>query len=147
MTINVAALLRKYGLRPKKGLGQNFLSDPGILKKVVRAGGVEADDVVLEIGPGLGSLTRELAGVAKRVVAVEIDKNMFGPLGEVLMGVENVRLVQGDILKQDIHDLMSAPEPYIVIANIPYYITSAILRHLLESEHPPQRIALTVQRE
>ena len=147
MTINVNALLRKYGLRPKKGLGQNFLSDPAILKKVVRAGGISGDEAVLEIGPGLGTLTRELAMAAKRVVAVEIDENMFGPLGEVLADADNVRLVQGDILGQDIADLMSAPEPYVVIANIPYYITSAILRYLLESGHPPRRLALTVQRE
>ena len=72
MTINVNALLRKYGLRPKKGLGQNFLSDPAILKKVVRAGGISGDEAVLEIGPGLGTLTRELAMAAKRVVAVEM---------------------------------------------------------------------------
>ena len=147
MTINVATLLRKYGLRPKKGLGQNFLADPAILNKVVRAGGVGLDDVVLEIGPGLGTLTRELAGAARRVVAVEIDENMFGPLVEVLAEQDNVALVKGDILEQDIAALMSAPEPYVVIANIPYYITSAILRHLLDSDHPPTRLALTVQRE
>lgn len=147
MTINVNALLRKYGLRPKKGLGQNFLSDPVILKKVVQAGGITGEDTVLEIGPGLGTLTRELSGSARQVVAVEIDENMFGPLGEVLAQAENVRLVQGDILEQSIPDLMAAPQPYVVIANIPYYITSAILRHLLESGHPPLRLALTVQRE
>ena len=113
MTINVASLLRKYGLRPKKGLGQNFLADPAILNKVVRAGGVEHDDVVLEIGPGLGTLTRELARAARRVVAVEIDENMFGPLGEVLAEEDNVALVKGDILEQDIAVLMSAPEPYL----------------------------------
>ena len=147
MTIQVAALLKKYGLRPKKGLGQNFLSDPAILEKVTRAGGVTSQDTVLEIGPGLGTLTRTLAQTAAHVVAVEIDEHMFGPLGEVLAQNENVRLVQGDILSQSIPELMSAPQPYVVIANIPYYITSAIIRHLLESGHPPQRLALTVQRE
>lgn len=147
MTIHVAALLKKYGLRPKKGLGQNFLSDPAILEKVTRAGGVTSQDTVLEIGPGLGTLTRTLAQTAAHVVAVEIDEHMFGPLGEVLAQNENVRLVQGDILSQSIPELMSAPQPYVVIANIPYYITSAIIRHLLESGHPPQRLALTVQRE
>ncbi len=147
MTVNVAALLRKYGLRPKKGLGQNFLSDPIILQKVVRTSGITSDDAVLEIGPGLGSLTVELAKSAKRVVAVEIDENMFGPLGEVLAQRANVDLVLGDILAQDVRDLMSAPAPYVVVANIPYYITSAIIRHLLESDHPPQRLILTVQKE
>ncbi len=147
VTVNVAALLRKYGLRPKKGLGQNFLSDPIILQKVVRTSGITSDDAVLEIGPGLGSLTVELAKSAKRVVAVEIDENMFGPLGEVLAQRANVDLVLGDILAQDVRDLMSAPAPYVVVANIPYYITSAIIRHLLESDHPPQRLILTVQKE
>lgn len=144
---DIPYLLKKYDLRPKKGLGQNFLSDPGVLRRVVAAGGVSSSDVVLEIGPGLGSLTVILADTASQVVAIEIDERLLGPLEEVLASKENVRLVHGDILAQDIAQLMNAPQPYVVVANIPYYITSAILRHLLESSHPPQRLALTVQRE
>lgn len=144
---DIPYLLKKYDLRPKKGLGQNFLSDPGVLHRVVAAGGVSSSDVVLEIGPGLGSLTVVLADTARQVVAIEIDERLLGPLEEVLASKENVRLVHGDILRQDIAQLMETPQPYIVVANIPYYITSAILRHLLESGHPPQRLALTVQRE
>lgn len=147
MSVDVPRLLQKYGLRPRKGLGQNFLADSNILRKVVEAGGIQAGEAVLEIGPGLGSLTRLLAESAQRVVAVEIDEHMLGPLGEVLAGRDNVQIVHGDILDQDIPDLMAAPQPYVVIANIPYYITSAIIRHLLESGHPPRRLALTVQRE
>lgn len=147
MKPDISSLLKKYDLRPKKGLGQNFLSDPNVLKRVVAAGGVTSQDVVLEIGPGLGSLTLALAHEAKRVVAVEIDERMLGPLEEVLGGEENVRVVHGDVLEQDIPQLMAYPEPYVVVANIPYYITSPILRHLLESGHPPVRLALTVQRE
>lgn len=147
MKPDIPSLLKKYDLRPKKGLGQNFLSDPGMLQKVVEAGGVTGEDTVLEIGPGLGSLTAALAGAARRVVAIEIDERMLGPLEEVLGGEGNVQVVHGDILEQDISRLMDAPEPYIVVANIPYYITSPILRHLLESSHPPRRLALTVQRE
>lgn len=147
MSPDIPYLLKKYDLRPKKGLGQNFLSDPGVLRRVVAAGGVSSSDVVLEIGPGLGSLTVVLADTARQVVAIEIDEQMLGPLEEVLAAKENVRLVHGDILRQDIAQLMNAPQPYLVVANIPYYITSAILRHLLESDHPPERLALTVQRE
>lgn len=144
--VDVAGLLRTHGLTPRKGLGQNFLTDPAILDKVVQAAGVTADDTVLEIGAGLGTLTRHLARAARKVIAVEIDKNLVPILSQVTAGEPNIRIVQGDILALDPAVLMEG-EPYIVAANIPYYITSAILRHLLESTHRPQRLALTVQRE
>lgn len=144
--LDVAGLLRSHGLTPRKGLGQNFLTDPVILDKVVQAAGVTADDVVLEIGAGLGSLTRHLARAAKKVTAVEIDQNLLPILREVLAGEQNVQVIPGDILTLDPAVIMDG-EPYIVVANIPYYITSAILRHLLTSVHRPQRLALTVQRE
>ncbi|HUF40295.1 MAG TPA: 16S rRNA (adenine(1518)-N(6)/adenine(1519)-N(6))-dimethyltransferase RsmA [Anaerolineales bacterium] len=143
----IGALLKKYGLRPRKGLGQNFLAGPEILQKIVDAAGVGPGDVVLEVGPGLGGLTLALAAAARRVVAVEIDRELFGPLEEVLSGAENVRLVQADILAVDPRELIDADEPYLVVANIPYYITSAIFRHLLENAHPPRRLVLTVQKE
>lgn len=144
--VDVAGLLRTHGLTPRKGLGQNFLTDPVILDKVVQAAGVTADDTVLEIGAGLGTLTRHLARAARKVIAVEIDQNLVPILSQVTAGEPNVRIVQGDFLAFDPAELMEE-EPYIVAANIPYYITSAILRHLLESTHRPQRLALTVQRE
>jgi 16S rRNA (adenine1518-N6/adenine1519-N6)-dimethyltransferase len=147
MKTDVVTLLKKYGLRPRKGLGQNFLVSAEALRKIVAAAGVDPDDAVLEIGPGLGGLTLALAERARRVVAVELDRDLFGPLEEVLAGAENVRLVQADILKIDVADLIPPDEPYLVVANIPYYITSAIFRHLLESGHPPQRLVLTVQVE
>jgi 16S rRNA (adenine1518-N6/adenine1519-N6)-dimethyltransferase len=143
---NVPDLLRRYGLRPDKSLGQNFLIDEAALLHVVEAAGIEAEDEVLEIGPGLGGLTRYLAGRARQVVAVELDGDLLPPLREVLASCPNVRLVHGDILALDPAELMISPG-YLVVANIPYYITSALIRHLLEARTRPRRLVLTVQRE
>lgn len=143
--LSVPYLLKKYGLRPHKGLGQNFLQDPIALEKIVAAAGIESTDTVLEIGPGLGSLTRYLAASAKEVVAVELDQHLLPPLKSVLTPYSNVRLIQGDILELDPSDLIQGD--YIVAANIPYYITSAVIRHLLESQSKPKRIILTIQKE
>jgi len=144
--LDVPGLLRAHNLTPRKGLGQNFLTDPAILDKVVAAAGVTADDSVLEIGPGLGSLTRHLSLSARQVTAVEIDGNLVPILQQVLVGMPNTRVIHGDILELDPVGLMGT-EPYMVVANIPYYITSAILRHLLDSPNRPRRLTLTVQRE
>ena len=144
--LNAAALLKRYDLRPHKGLGQNFLQDPLELEKIVSVAEIQTKDTVLEIGPGLGSLTRYLAVSAKEVVAVELDENLLPPLKAVLSPYQNVRLVPGDILKLSPKDL-KLQNDYVVVANIPYYITSAVIRHLLESETKPRRIVLTVQKE
>jgi 16S rRNA (adenine1518-N6/adenine1519-N6)-dimethyltransferase len=144
--INIPFLLKKYGLRPHKGLGQNFLQDPIALEKIVAAAAIGPADTVLEIGPGLGSLTRYLAAAARSVVAVELDLHLLPPLKAVLSSYDNVRLIHGDILELDPSDLIQEQE-YIVAANVPYYITSAIIRHLLESSSKPRRIVLTVQKE
>ena len=144
--LDIPALLRRYSLRPHKGLGQNFLVDPASLHKVMAAADVGAGDTVLEIGPGLGSLTRILAGIAQKVVAVEIDAGFLPPLREVLTPYDNVTLVKGDILAVDLEELMGAGV-YQVVANIPYNITSLLIRKLLESNHPPQHLTLTVQKE
>jgi 16S rRNA (adenine1518-N6/adenine1519-N6)-dimethyltransferase len=143
---NVPDLLRRYGLHPDKSLGQNFLIDETALLRVVDAAGIEAEDEVLEIGPGLGGLTRYLAVRARQVVAVELDGDLLPPLREVLASCPNVRLVHGDILALDPAELMLSPG-YLVVANIPYYITSALIRHLLEARTRPRRLVLTVQRE
>lgn len=150
--LNVPELLRQYGLRPDKSLGQNFLVDPAALARVVEAAQVGPDQAVLEIGPGLGSLTRLLAVQAQRVVAVELDSRLIPVLEAVLAPFSNVQVVQGDILAVDLNRLMlSSPEaqspPYQVVANIPYYITSAVIRHLLEAPRQPERAVLTVQSE
>ncbi|MBN2548408.1 MAG: ribosomal RNA small subunit methyltransferase A [Anaerolineales bacterium] len=144
--LDVPELLRRYGLRPDKSLGQNFLIDPAALEQVIQAAEIEPQHCVLEIGPGLGSLTRLLAGKARQVVAVELDANLIAPLQEVLSTYDNVKVIQGDILAFDPAELMDEPG-YLVAANIPYYITSALMRHLLEASRTPQRLALTVQRE
>lgn len=144
--LSVSFLLKKYGLRPHKGLGQNFLQDPIALEKIVAAAEIQPTDTVLEIGPGLGSLTRYLAASAKEVIAVELDQHLLPPLKAVLAPYSNVRIIQGDILELDASTFMEAKE-YIVAANIPYYITSAVIRHLLESASKPKRIVLTIQKE
>ena len=144
--INISFLLKKYGLRPHKGLGQNFLQDPIALEMIVAAADIQPADTVLEIGPGLGSLTRYLAASARSVVAVELDQHLLPPLKAILSPYGNVRLIHGDILELKPGDLIQEPD-YVVVANVPYYITSAIIRHLLESPAKPRRIVLTVQKE
>jgi len=171
MTSNPAALsavLRKHGLHLKKGLGQNFLADPVHLDRIVAAAELTRDDVVIEVGPGVGTLTARLATQAGRVVAVELDSSLLPALRETLAGHDNVAIVQGDILQLDPAALaMRLPTPntgassdslpindsplpvnhYKVVANLPYYITSAAIRHLLTAAPPPALLALTVQRE
>lgn len=144
--INIQALLNQFGIRPSKGLGQNFLIDESILHTIVASAGVGNQDTVLEIGPGLGSLTRHLALAAAKVVAVELDQKLFPALEKILDPFHNIHLVQGDILDINLADLVTH-NGYLVVANIPYYITSAILRHLLESTPTPRKIVLTVQKE
>ena len=144
--LNAPALLRAYGLQPKKSLGQNFLVDPSGLDKVMQAAGLSPEDTVLEIGAGLGSLTVLLAQTVRRVIAVEIDRGLIAPLTEAVSEYDNVQIVEGDILKIPPEEL-SLGEAYLVVANIPYYISSAIIRRLLETQNRPARIVLTVQQE
>lgn len=144
--IDARRLLRKHGLRPRKRLGQHFLTEARSLRQVVAAAELQAEDRVLEIGAGLGTLTIELAREAKSVVAVELDPGLLPPLREVLAGAPQVRLVQGDILELDPAELME-DRPYLVVANIPYNITSAVIRQLTEARRSPRRIVLTIQRE
>jgi 16S rRNA (adenine1518-N6/adenine1519-N6)-dimethyltransferase len=128
--LDIPGLLRRYGLRPDKSLGQNFL----------------LDDSALEIGAGLGSLTRYLAASARIVVAVELDSSLIPPLKQVVGQFHNVHVVEGDILALDPVQLILSSD-YLVVANIPYYITSALIRHLLEAKLPPRRLVLTIQQE
>ncbi len=140
------SLLHKHHLDPRKGLGQNFLVDHGALKRITACAELSGTEHVLEIGAGLGSLTRLLAVNARRVTAVEIDQNLIPLLNEVVTPFKNVDVVQGDILELDPQKLVEK-DGYVVVANIPYYITSAIIRHLLESPRQPARLVLTMQRE
>ncbi|MCB9422499.1 MAG: ribosomal RNA small subunit methyltransferase A [Ardenticatenaceae bacterium] len=138
-------LLERHGLEPKKSLGQNFLFDEQILSRIVAAAEVVETDHVLEIGPGLGSLTQVLAETAASVTAVELDSRFLPILQEQLQPYNNVTLVHGDILEQNPADWFDGP--YKVVANVPYYITGAILRHLLSAPPRPSVMVLTVQKE
>ncbi|HVM71383.1 MAG TPA: 16S rRNA (adenine(1518)-N(6)/adenine(1519)-N(6))-dimethyltransferase RsmA [Anaerolineales bacterium] len=144
--LNIPELLRQAGLHPSKSLGQNFLQDERILQSIVASAGIDPSEEILEIGSGLGNLTRYLATAARSVTAVELDKGLFPTLETVLAPYQNIRLVQGDILKLNPADLIESSN-YLVVANIPYYITSALLQHLLESGKPPRRMVLTMQKE
>lgn len=139
-------LLKRHGIRPDKSLGQNFLFSYPALNKVVRAADLDENDTVLEIGAGVGSLTRLLAERAGRVVAVEFDERLLPALREAVSHLLNVRVVAGDIMDLPLGDLVG-DQPYRVVANIPYNLTSALIRKLMESPHPPQNVVLTVQRE
>ncbi|MCD4673765.1 MAG: 16S rRNA (adenine(1518)-N(6)/adenine(1519)-N(6))-dimethyltransferase RsmA [Anaerolineaceae bacterium] len=144
--LSVARLLRQYDLTLRKGMGQNFLIDETALARIVAAAEISTDSAVLEIGPGLGSLTRYLAEQARKVIAVELDDRFLPVLAEVLEPWDNVTVIHGDILNLQ-PDTLMRESGYLVVANIPYYITSAVIRHLLEAEHKPQRIVLTIQEE
>ena len=140
-------LLERHGITPKKSLGQNFLHDPNALEKIVEVAGITPDTTVIEIGPGTGNLTRVLAREARRVIAVEIDDRLIPLLRAEFAAQPQVEVLHADILTLDTAAYVGG-EPYIVVANLPYYITSAILRRLLaDLTAKPQRIIVTVQRE
>ncbi len=153
--MQVRKLLRQRDVRPDKALGQNFLLDPTILERIAEAADLGSDNLVLEIGAGTGALTTFLARDARHVVALEIDQRLIPILETELAGFDNVSVIQGDILALDPAALVrgvvpgpgESPLPYQVVGNLPYYITSAILRHVLEADPRPGRIVVTVQRE
>lgn len=138
--------LRRYGIRPRKDLGQNFLQSPEGLQAILQAADLSGGETVLEIGPGLGALTQRLGERARRVVAVEYDPRLLRPLQDLLAESPQVELLHGDILELEWERLGLEGE-FCVVANIPYSITSALLRRLLEAPTPAQRLVLTVQRE
>jgi len=138
-------LLRRYGIAPKKQLGQNFMIDPRALERVVQAAEVAPADSVLEIGAGIGTLTERLLEHAGRVVAVELDAQLVAVLQERLGSHPRLQIVAGDILQFRPADYFTTS--YKVVGNIPYYITSAILRHLLEAQPRPTMLVLTMQKE
>jgi 16S rRNA (adenine1518-N6/adenine1519-N6)-dimethyltransferase len=139
--------LEQHGITPKKSLGQNFLHDPNALEKIIEIADITPETTVLEIGPGTGNLTRVLAREAARVIAVEVDDRLIPLLHAEFAGRPQVEIVHGDFLDLDISARL-AGQRYVVVANLPYYITSAILRRLFEQITPrPDRIIVTVQRE
>lgn len=138
-------ILKTFDLRASKRLGQNFLIDSNVVREIVDAAEIESGEEVLEIGPGIGSLTQGLLEAGAHVTAVESDKKLPAVLEKTLAGYENFRLVQGDILKVDVASLM--PKSFKVVANLPYYITTQILLMLLEKNFPIKKIVTMVQRE
>jgi 16S rRNA (adenine1518-N6/adenine1519-N6)-dimethyltransferase len=138
-------LLGRHGLMAKKSLGQNFLYDDQILARIAGALELQADDQVLEVGPGLGSLTRHLARQAGRIVAVEIDERLIPLLIKEFSQARHVEVLQSDILEVDPARWFAGR--YKAVGNVPYYITGAILRHLLSAANPPEMTVLTVQKE
>ena len=139
-------ILKVFHLRASKKLGQNFLIDAAVVRGIVEAAELQEGERVLEIGPGIGTLTQGLAESGAQVTAVELDKKLPAVLAETLKGYENVRIVQGDILKTDIRELMGNA-PFKVAANLPYYITTPILMALLEQRLPIRKIVTMVQKE
>jgi 16S rRNA (adenine1518-N6/adenine1519-N6)-dimethyltransferase len=122
------------------------LTDPAILEKICSIAGVTDQDLVLEIGAGLGHLTSHLARSARQVIAVELDEQLIPPLEDNLESFTNVQIVQGDFLQLDLSEILQEND-FLVVANIPYYITSRIIRNLLETDHKPKQIILTIQYE
>lgn len=142
--------IKKYNFAFQKKFGQNFLIDEHVLSKIISAAGVKGDDVVLEIGPGFGTMTQYLAEAAKEVIAVEIDKTLIPILKETLAGYDNITLINEDILKVDIAALVNEKNggrPIKVVANLPYYITTPIIMGLFESHVPLDNITVMVQKE
>lgn len=142
--------LDKYGFKFSKSLGQNFLIDGNVVRKIVREAEITKDDYILEIGPGMGTLTEELAINAKKVVAVELDRKLLPILDETLAGYDNVEIVYGDILEVDVNKLIEEKlggGPVKVVANLPYYVTTPIIGKLLEDNLNFQSISVMVQKE
>lgn len=138
-------ILKKFNLRASKRLGQNFLIDSEVVEKIVEAAEISKGEEILEIGPGIGTLTQGLLETGANVTAVELDKKLPTVLAETLAGYENFRLIQGDILKTNLSEIFS--KGFKVVANLPYYITTQILLTLLEKKLPVTKIVTMVQRE
>lgn len=141
-----AHILKTFNLRADKKLGQNFLVDEQIVNKIITAAELNADDTVLEVGPGIGTLTQALAKTGAQVVAVELDRRLLPVLAKTLAGYDNVRVINEDILKIDIMKAVEK-ENFKVVANLPYYITTPIIFNLLEQKLPMERLVAMVQKE
>lgn len=147
---NTIEVLQKYKFNFQKKFGQNFLIDTHVLDKIIRESGVNQDDCVIEIGPGIGTMTQYLAENAREVVAIEIDKNLIPILKDTLSSYNNVTIINEDVLKVDIKKLAeerNQGKPVKVVANLPYYITTPIVMGLFESHVPIDSITIMVQKE
>ena len=147
---NTIEVLQKYNFNFQKKFGQNFLIDTHVLDKIIRESGVTKDDIVIEIGPGIGTMTQYLCENAREVVAIEIDKNLIPILGDTLSAYDNITVINEDVLKVDIKKLAeekNGGRPVKVVANLPYYITTPIIMGLFESHVPIDSITIMVQKE
>ena len=147
---NTIEVLQKYQFHFQKKYGQNFLIDVSVLERIIAAAQITKEDCVLEIGPGIGTMTQYLAEAAGQVVAVEIDKALIPILGETLADYDNVRVINEDVLKLDLRQLaeeMNGGRPIKVVANLPYYVTTPIIMGLFESGAPIESITIMVQKE
>ena len=155
LLIQTKRMLRQFDLRARKRLGQHFLVDGEVLKHITSAADLNPTDIILEIGPGLGILTRELASKVGRVIAVELDSKLAAILKKTTDSFNNVTIINDDILHLEPEALLAEPEkklqavtsPYKVVANLPYYITSLVLRHFLEASVKPETMIVMVQKE
>jgi 16S rRNA (adenine1518-N6/adenine1519-N6)-dimethyltransferase len=139
----IKELLQKHGAKPSKTMGQNFLIDGNILDKIIEAADIQPTETIIEVGPGIGTLTRALASKAKKVIAIEKDPAMLEILKETLADIDNVQVILGNILEAAI----PIPKEYKVVANVPYYITSPIIRLFLEAKIQPKAMILMIQKE
>lgn len=147
---NTIEILNKYKFVFQKKYGQNFLIDPHVLEKIIRAAGITEDDFVVEIGPGIGTMTQYLAASAKKVAAIEIDRALIPILQDTLSGYDNVTLINEDVMKVDLKKLadeMNGGKPVKIVANLPYYITTPIIMGLFENHVPAKSITVMVQKE
>ncbi|MEG0074537.1 MAG: 16S rRNA (adenine(1518)-N(6)/adenine(1519)-N(6))-dimethyltransferase RsmA [Eubacterium sp.] len=146
----IEGILKKYNLHFNKRYGQNFLIDENVVRKIVETGGITKDDMVLEVGPGIGTMTQILAEAAKKVYAVEIDKKLIPVLEETMKEYDNVSVVCGDVLKTNISELLKedlSKMPLKIVANLPYYVTTPIIMGFLESDLPIERMTFMIQKE
>lgn len=146
MSSSPKSVLDSYELYPKKSLGQNFMHDPNALEKIVNSADIMPDDTVVEVGPGTGALTEKLAQRARHVFSIEVDERLQPILEDTFNDVPNVYFVFNDILKTDVPSLVGNND-FIVVANVPYYISSAIIWHFLEPRRRPKRMVMTMQYE
>lgn len=143
----IKEILDKYNFSFSKGLGQNFLIDGNIVRKIREKSGITKDDTVLEIGPGFGTLTEELVLTAKEVFAIELDQRLFPILKENFSSYENLHLIEGDVLKLDLDEILGGKKDVKVVANLPYYITTPIISKFIESKLPIESLTFMVQKE
>ncbi|MFH1611711.1 MAG: 16S rRNA (adenine(1518)-N(6)/adenine(1519)-N(6))-dimethyltransferase RsmA [bacterium] len=143
MSLSLKETLQKYNIKPNKRLGQNFLINKGILEKIIKTADLSKSDTVIEVGPGLGTLTLELSKNTKKVIAIEKDKELVEALKDTLKDYKNIDIIHNDALKIN----LSLYKNYKLVANIPYYLTSSLIRRFLETDNPPQKLVLIIQKE